>query len=335
MESRKKDLLTLAELSPEELNYLLDLADNFKKQRKRKPRNCFSDLGQFSVALIFEKPSTRTRVSFEVGINELGGTAVYLNSNDLHLSRGESIEDTAKVLSRYVDIIGARVYSHSDIEELAAFSDVPVINLLSDLYHPCQILADLQTIREVKGRLQGLKIAWVGDGNNVCNSLLIGCALSDISISVASPRNYQPHPFAIQEARKILFSSSVRRTGSIDILEEPLKAVQDSDVVVTDTFISMGFEVEKDKRFSTFLPKYRVTKELMTHAKPDAIFMHCLPAHRGEEVTPEVIDGTQSVIFQEAENRLYTQKALIHYMLSQGRISAELVRSIKRPSRGS
>jgi ornithine carbamoyltransferase len=298
------DLISLKELDANEILSILDTADTFKKERKsgllRKP------LQDKTLALIFQKPSTRTRISFEVAMKELGGNTVVLHSSEMQLSRGETIEDTARVLSKYVHAAMLRVIKHRDLLRFAEAADIPVINGLSDLYHPCQILADLQTIREAKGRLRGLKIAWVGDGdNNVANTLIVASAKLELNLNLACPREYQPREEVLQYARN----------ADLRITEDPIEAVTDADVVITDTFISMGMEAEREKRLSTFLPKYQVNKRLMELAKQDAIFMHCLPAHRGEEVSEEVIDGRWSVVWEEAENRLHTQKAIVYHLL--------------------
>ncbi|HYC12186.1 MAG TPA: ornithine carbamoyltransferase [Nitrososphaerales archaeon] len=306
---RGKDLLTLGELAPEDLTTILDLAARLKEGRT-------SGLGRGAldgktVALIFEKPSTRTRVSFQVAIDELGGSPISLSSTELQLGRGETVEDTANVLSRYVHCIVARVNKHSDLERLAKTATVPVANGLSDLHHPAQILADLLTLREHRGRLKGLKVAWVGDGDNVCNSWLFGAALAGIDFTAATPRGYEP--------LRDMFESSSRlskSTGSkITLVNDPRAAVKGADCVMTDTFVSMGLDQERKKREAAFLPRYQVNGNLMSLAKPDAVFQHCLPAHRGEEVTPEVIDGPQSVVFDEAENRMHTEKALLCFLM--------------------
>jgi ornithine carbamoyltransferase len=304
-------LLSLGELSPREFYSLLDLAEEFK--RERKSRKLFHQLPGCSLALIFEKPSTRTRVSFEVAIFELGGHAIVLNSHELQISRGESVEDTARVLSQYCHAIAARVHSHETLVRLSQSANIPVINALSDLYHPCQTVADIQTIRQYKGKLEGLKVAWVGDGNNVCNSLLIGSALSGMNMTVACPRNHAPFPEALSKARALARITN----SSIDVVEDPKEAVIDADVVVTDTFVSMGQDSERVERLSEFLPDYQVNDSLMALAKPDAIFMHCLPAHRGEEVSSSVIDGERSVVWREAENRLHSQKAILYHLICE------------------
>jgi ornithine carbamoyltransferase len=314
-----KDFLTLGEFSSTDLSFVLDLSAKLKTQRKRKHFRSWLD--GFSAALIFQKPSTRTRMSFQVAIRELGGYSMALNSNELQLGRGETVEDTARVMSRYVDLIAARVNLHRDIAKLAAFSTVPVINALSDQYHPVQILADLLTLREKKRKLEGLKVVWIGDGNNVCNSWLLGAALTGINFVATTPPQYRPSQSAVKKATKLAESTGAR----IVLTEDPLAGVKDADCVITDTFVSMGFDEEREKRLAEFLPKYRVDETLMSHAKKDAIFEHCLPAHREEEVTAGVIDGPQSVVWDEAENRLHTTKALILLMLlGQKRAAAKL-----------
>nr|AIF06935.1 ornithine carbamoyltransferase (OTC, argF, argI) [uncultured marine thaumarchaeote KM3_197_F10] len=254
--------------------------------------------------MIFEKPSTRTRVSFEAGISQLGGHAVNLSSNQMQYSRGESAEDTAKTLSCYVDAIVARVYEHDFIEELAKHSTIPVINGLSNSYHPCQTLADLMTIKEHKKKFKDLKIAWIGDGNNVCNSLIFGCSKTQIKISIATPKGFEPNSDVVKKASKYT---------TIDLTTDPELAVRDADVVMTDTFVSIH---DSDAKSKKFLPTFQVNESLMNKAKDNVIFMHCLPAKRGYEVTNSVIDGSQSVVWDEAENRLHTQKALLLSLLS-------------------
>ena len=265
-----------------------------------------------TLALMFEKPSTRTRLSFETAMFQLGGNTIYMNSNDLQISRGESIEDTAKTISLYVDCLVARVYSHDTILQLAQNCKIPVINGLSDLYHPCQILADLMTILEHKKRFEGLTLSWVGDGNNVCNDLLIGCAKMGIDIKAAIPVGYEPPKLILDLVTK----EARLKNSDFTIVREPIDAVRNADVVVTDTFISIGKEKEDEKRRSTFIPKYQVNGKLMSQSKDDAIFMHCLPAKRGEEVTSDVIDGKKSVVWNEAENRLHVQKSVLVGLLT-------------------
>jgi len=255
-----------------------------------------------SLAMVFEKASTRTRISFETGMYELGGHALFLNPSDLQIGRGEEIRDTARVMSRYVAGIMIRAYHHEHIEEFARWSSVPVINGLSDREHPCQIIADLMTIREHFGKLSGLRLAWVGDGNNVCNSLVLASALAGYDLTVASPDRFQPPGEVVERARAA--------GGSVTLVREPGDAVADAHVVVTDTWVSMGEEAGKAERLKAF-SGYTVTPALMRKAGPEAVFLHCLPAHRGQEVADEVIEGPQSLVFDEAENRLHTQKALL------------------------
>ncbi len=304
-----KDLLTLSELTPSDLESILRLSDGLKRGRKIGAGS--SALKGKSVALIFEKPSTRTRVSFHVAISELGGNPISLSSSELQLGRGETIEDTGMVLSRYVHCTVARVNSHGSVVRLSDASSVPVINGLSDLYHPVQILADLLTLKEKKGRLKGLKVGWVGDGDNVCNSWALGAALTGIHFIAATPAGFEPSGEALREAKRI-----ATRTGAqVRAVNDPEEAVKGVDCVITDTFVSMGLESERDRRARTFLPRYQVGPKLMSMAKEDAVFMHCLPAHRGEEVTADVIDGPRSVVFDEAENRLHTEKALLCFLV--------------------
>lgn len=299
---RSRHFLTLMELNSKDVMNILDLSSKLKKKNRSLLKNKV-------LAMIFQKASTRTRVSFDVAMFELGGHAISLGMNEIQLSRGETIEDTARTLSAYADAIAARVYSHDDIEKLAKAASVPVINMLSDLYHPCQILGDLLTIRERKRNLRGLKLAWVGDGNNVCNSLIIGCALTGIGITVVCPKGYEPYRDAVEFAKSV-------KGSAIQITSDPKEAVGNADIVYTDSFVSMGKEAEKDTRLHVFMPNFQVNKDLMSLAKRDAIFMHCLPAKRGQEVTDDVIDGEQSVVWQQAENRLHAQKGLLCGLLS-------------------
>ncbi len=314
MSLKGRDVLSLAELSSEEITRILDSAALLKSERKQGRFK--QPLAHKTLALIFQKPSTRTRVSFEVAMNDLGGDTVTLSGGEIQIIRGETVEDTARTLSRYVDAIMARTNRHSDIVELAEYASIPVINGLSDLYHPTQILADLQTIREKKGRLEGLKLAWIGDGNNVCNTLLIGCSKTGIGITVATPPQYRPNQAAYDAAKR----ASKKIGGPVEVVEDPREAIRDVDVVVTDTFVSMGDDASREERLSVFLPRYQVNSKLMSLAKPDAIFMHCLPAHRGEEVTADVIDGAHSVVWDEAENRLHSQKALLSLLLAEDNV---------------
>ena len=304
----KKYLTSISDLTDKEILGLIEHAI-----RSKKSDNKLQPLTGKTLALMFEKPSTRTRLSFETAMFQLGGNTIYLNSNDLQLSRGESIEDTAKTISLYVDCLVARVYSHDTILQLSQNCKIPVINGLSDLYHPCQILADLMTIMEHKRRFEGLTLSWVGDGNNVCNDLLIGCAKMGINIKAAIPTGYEP-PKTILD---LVTKEAKLKNSDFTMLREPIDAVKNADVVVTDTFVSIGKENEDEKRRSAFIPKYQVNGKLMSHAKDDAIFMHCLPAKRGQEVTSEVIDGKKSVVWNEAENRLHIQKSVLVGLLTR------------------
>ena len=296
------DILTLDELESKEINNIIDLAIDLKKELKKGKEKPL--LQNKTLAMIFEKPSTRTRVSFETGMFQLGGHALTLSPNDLQLSRGESIADTARTLSRYVNVVMARVYDHKSLETFARNSSIPVINGLSDSYHPCQILADLMTIKEHKKNLKKIKIAWIGDGNNVCNSLILGCAKLKIQLSVAIPDGYEPEFDVIKIGKE---------AEILEVSDNPETAVQDADVVMTDTFVSI--HNTNSDRVKKFLPKFQVNQALMNKAKKDAILMHCLPAKRDQEVTSDVIDGSQSVVWDEAENRLHVQKALLVHLL--------------------
>lgn len=294
----EKDFLSMADLTKHDINEIFAIAARLKVHRYGH------QLDDKVIALLFEKPSTRTRLSFESGIRQMGGNVIYLDAVTTQLSRGETIEDTAKMFERFVDGVVARVKSHTTLEKLANNARIPVINALSDLEHPCQILSDLFTIREKLGRLEDQKVAYIGDGNNVCNSLILGCAIMGIPIVVASPERFWPKKEIVDYARRI-------QGANVSIVVEPEEAVKDATVVYTDVFVSMGDEAYKEERLATFLPKYQVTVNLMRKARNDAIFMHCLPAHRGEEVQAEVIDGKWSVVFDQAENRLHVQKALL------------------------
>ena len=303
MKLKTKDLLTGDEISSKEFLKLIDFSIKLKKQNKTGKEKPL--LKNKTLAMIFEKPSTRTRVSFEVGMLQLGGHAVNLSSNQMQHSRGESAEDTAKTLSCYVDAIVARVYEHDFIEELAKHSTIPVINGLSNSYHPCQTLADLMTIKEHKKKFKDLKIAWIGDGNNVCNSLIFGCGKTQTDIVIATPKGFEPNPEVVKKASE---------NTTIDLTTDPESAVKDADIVMTDTFTSI--HTSDPKRIEKFLPTFQVNDSLMEKAKNDAIFMHCLPAKREQEVTSSVIDGQQSVVWDQAENRLHSQKALLLSLLS-------------------
>jgi len=299
-----KSLASLCDLAREEIEQILKTSELLKLQNFRDEAHPL--LKGKTLAMIFEKASTRTRVSFEVGMWQLGGYALYLSASDLQLGRGETIGDTAQVLSRYVDGIMARVFSHQTILGLIKGSRVPVINGLSDYSHPCQGLADLFTVYEKKGRLSGLKLAFVGDGNNVAHSLLYGCSKTGMNIVIGCPEGYEPKAEVVSRS-----AEEGRKNGStVKVTNDPQEAVKGADVIYTDVWTSMGQEKEKEERIKSFKP-YQVNPDLVKMAKEDYIFMHCLPAHRGEEVTNEVADSRNSVIFDQAENRMHTQKALM------------------------
>ena len=296
-----KDLLSIHDLSTDEVAEILDLAAQLKVMQKSGVEHKY--LAGKTLGMIFEKSSTRTRVSFEVGIYQLGGMGLFLSSKDLQLGRGEPIKDTARVLSRYLDGIMIRTYEQAKVEELAKFADIPVINGLTDLLHPCQVLTDLLTIREYKGKnFRALKVAYVGDGNNMTNSWLYGAAKVGMTFTAATPANYKPNPKVFENAL-----SDAEETGAkLSWTEDPAEAVKDADVVITDTWASMGQEAEHDARKKIFAP-YQVNKKLLSGASKNVIAMHCLPAYRGEEITDDVLEDNAHVIFEEAENRLHTQ----------------------------
>jgi len=297
----KRDYLRVSDLNKEEFTYLIKRAIDFKINRGFQ-KNFLSGK---SIGMIFEKPSTRTRVSFEVAIYQLGGYPVYLSPRELQLSRGETIKDTAQVLSRYLDAVVIRTFSHKTIEEFAKWSTIPVINALTDEHHPCQALADMMTIIEKKRKLQGIKLTFVGDGNNVANSLIEASALVEIKINIATPEGCEPLMEIIEKAKAFT---------EVKIFHDPQEAVKDADVIYTDVWLSMGEEenIKKKEKFKNF----QLNTELLKKAKSDAIVMHCLPAHRGEEITDEVLDSPQSVVLDQAENRLYTEKAILEFLLT-------------------
>ncbi|MED0686867.1 ornithine carbamoyltransferase [Anoxybacillus ayderensis] len=303
-----KDFLTLADYSKEEIEYLLHLALELKEKQQNGER--YTPLSGKTLAMIFEKPSTRTRVSFEVGMVQLGGHALHLSSRDLQIGRGETIADTARVLSEYVDAIMIRTFEHEKVEELAHYATIPVINGLTDDDHPCQALADLLTIYEVKGKLQGLKLAYIGDGNNMAHALMLAAAKVGMHCAVASPKGYEPKEAVVKEAKR----SADESGATIVVTNDPYEAIADADVVYTDVWASMGQESEANERMHVFAP-FQVNETLVQQAKSDFMFLHCLPAHRGEEVTEGVIDGVRSYIFQQAGNRLHAQKALLVSLL--------------------
>ncbi len=300
----KKDFLSILDINKQELAGLISEARNLKDLRNR--RVAHPKLTGACIALIFEKASTRTRISFEAGIRDLGGHAIFLTTKDMQLGRGEEIRDTARVASRYVSGVMIRAYRHETIEDYAQYSTIPIINGLSDKEHPCQLLADIMTITEEFGTTEGIRVAWIGDGNNVCRSLVLSSAMTGMRISVASPDGYELPADVVLRARKL--------GGDITLIHDPARAVEGADVVMTDTWVSMGDETEKEARKSAF-KGYSVTGDLLGKAKPGAIVMHCLPAHRGEEIDDEVIEGPRSRVFMEAENRLHVQKALLVRLL--------------------
>ena len=304
----KKDLLAITDLAPKDIEKILKRSAVLKKMQKRGKDH--QTLKGKSLGMIFEKSSTRTRVSFEVGMFQLGGQALFLSPDDLQIGRGETIADTARTLSRYLDGIMIRTFAQATVEKLARFASIPVINGLTDLHHPCQALADLLTIQEKKKKLKGLTLAYVGDGNNVANSLIQACVKVGMHFAIACPRGYELDA-AILGAAKI----EGRKTGaSVMVTDDPSRAVRNADVVYTDVWASMGQEAEHAKRLKAFR-WYQIDGELMKAANKGALVMHCLPAHRGEEITAEVIDGPQSVIFDQAENRLHVQKAVLDTLL--------------------
>jgi ornithine carbamoyltransferase len=308
IDMKGKSLASLHDLNQDEIEEVLKKAGLLKLQLLREEEHLL--LKGKTLAMIFEKPSTRTRVSFEVGMFQLGGHALYLGTNDLQMGRGETIADTARVLSRYVDGIMARVFAHQTILDLIKHSRVPVINGLSDLCHPCQGLADLFTIYEKKGRLSGLRLAYIGDGNNVAHSLLHGCSKVGINITLGCPKGYEPNPAVVSQAQK----ESERTGGEVKVTNDPKEAVKSADIIYTDVWTSMGKEKEHEERLNQF-SAFQVNTQLVKEAKEDYLFMHCLPAHRGEEVTDEVADSENSIIFDQAENRLHTQKALLSLII--------------------
>ncbi len=297
-------LLSIAMLSKEELIGILDLADTLKAEVKQGIFTPY--LKNKTLGLIFQKASTRTRVSFEVGMQQLGGYPLFLNANDMQIGRGEPIQDTARVLSRYLDGIMIRTFAQKDVEDLATYGSIPIINGLTDYAHPCQILADLMTIREYKGKLEGLKMCYIGDGNNMCNSYIVGALKAGMKISVATPAGYEPDAKIIEEASK---------SADFVLCHDPKEAAKEADIVVTDVWASMGDEAQAEQRKKAFENVYQVNAEIMSFAKADAMVLHCLPAHREEEITNEVFEAHADEIFDEAENRLHAQKAVLVKLL--------------------
>jgi ornithine carbamoyltransferase len=303
-----KSLISINDLTLEEIYQIFDLAKSLKERLLAgEPHNLLEGK---TLGMIFSKPSTRTRISFEVGIYQLGGIGLYFNQNDLQLKKSENIHDTAKVLSRYLNGIMIRTFDHQDVIDLAKYGSIPVINGLTDLLHPCQVLTDLFTVREKKRKLQGLKLAYIGDGNNMAHSLLHGCSKVGMDIAIASPSGYKPNEEIVRNSQ----INAKYMNSRIEILDDPVAAVKNADVVYTDVWASMGQEAEAQDRKKKF-QKFQVNPQLVKNAKEDYIFMHCLPAHRGEEVVNEVADSPNSVIFDEAENRLHVQKAIMALLM--------------------
>jgi ornithine carbamoyltransferase len=299
-----RDFTRVADWTGEELEHTLDLADELKEQQKRREQHHL--LAGRTLGMIFQKPSTRTRVSFEVGIAQLGGTGLYLSAGDLQLGRGETLKDTATVLSRYLDAIMIRTFAQEDVEELARHASIPVINGLTDSAHPCQALADVMTIRERLGRLDGVTVAYLGDGNNVCASLMVAAAKLGLNFRAATPKGYEPSAEAVEIARE----AATETGATVELLADPRKAASGADVLYTDVWTSMGQEEERERRLRD-LAGFGIDDELVTLANEDAIVLHCLPAHYGEEITEDVLYGPRSAVWDQAENRLHAQKALM------------------------
>ena len=305
-----KSLISINDLTLDEMNAIFDLSANLKK--KLKDGVPHKHLEGQTLGMIFSKPSTRTRVSFETGIYQLGGIGMYFGPTDLQLKKSENIHDTSKVLSRYLSGIMIRTFAHQDVIDLAKYASIPIINGLTDLLHPCQVLADLFTIIEKKGKLKGLKLTYIGDGNNMAHSLLHGCSKVGMNISVASPKAYKPKEEIINNALR----NAKVMNSKVEILDSPEEAVKDADIIYTDVWASMGQESETLERKKIFA-QYQVNEKLVKNAKEDYLFLHCLPAHRGEEVVNEVIDSPNSVVFDEAENRLHVQKAIMVMLMGK------------------
>ncbi len=307
----KRDFVSLKSYTNAELAKLLDNAYRLKKAKNR----ITDDLKGQTIGLIFQKPSNRTRVSFEVGIHQLGGNCIYLGPEEINLGKRETTSDVAQTLSRYLDGIVARTFSHKDVVELAQFSTVPVINGLTDLSHPCQAMADMLTIREQFGTLKGIQLTYIGDGNNVCHSLMIISAKLGVNMTVAYPKGYAPLDIVVKAAHELARDTQ----ATITLTTDPIAAIKKTNVIYADTWVSMGQEEEAKKRLKIF-NNYQINKRMVTYADKNYIFMHCLPAHRGQEVTADIIDGEHSVIFDQAENRLHAQKAILLYLLGKGKV---------------
>jgi ornithine carbamoyltransferase len=307
--SLKRDIISVLDMK----NDFEDILASAVKMKKEPKKGSKQDVLKGKVlGMVFEKPSLRTRISFEVGMAQLGGRALYIGPDEVSIGKRESVSDVANVLSRYVNAIMYRAFSNQTMRELAKHASVPVINGLDDLEHPCQCAADLLTVLEKKGKLKGLQLVYVGDGNNVCNSLLLGCALTGMNMRAATPKDFKPNADIVAKAQEI----AKEKGGRIETLSNPFQAVEGADVIYTDTWVSMGQEVEKQAREKLFLP-YQVNDKLAEKANKDYIFLHCLPAHRGLEVSAEVIDGPRSVVFDEAENRMHAQKAILVAVLGK------------------
>jgi ornithine carbamoyltransferase len=312
----KRDFLTLDDVTRPEIEGLLTSAARLKDYLKRGVPHRF--LEGRTLGMIFKKPSSRTRVSFEIGMFQLGGLALFLSNQDLGMGVRESVADIGRLFSRYLDGIMVRTFAHEEVEELARYATIPVINGLTDVHHPCQILADLLTVQEKFGRCEGVKVTWVGDGNNVANSWLQGASKMGMHLSLACPKGYWPPAELVRKTQE----EAAANGGSVELHEDPFQAVKGADVIYTDVWVSMGQEAERRWRLEVFQP-YQVNQTLLAAAKPTTLVMHCLPAHRGEEITAEVIDGPQSIVFDHAENRLHTQKAVLHFLLSRREESQE------------
>lgn len=304
----KHDLITIADLSKEGIYKIIYKAIDLKAELKFERR--LNYLNGKNLALVFEKPSLRTRVTFEVAIRQLGGSAIYLSPNDIGLGKRESVADIARNLSRWVDCIAARTFSHKTVVDLAKYSEIPVINALSDMAHPCQALADYLTIYDELGKIEGATLAWIGDGNNVCNSLMFGAAILGVNLKIATPKGYEPKNEIVERALTLAKNSSAK----ITLTNDPVEAVKGSEFIYTDTWTSMGQETEAEKRRMIF-SKFQVNKKLLENAPRNHFIMHCLPAHRGEEITDEILDGPQSIILEQAENRMHVQRAILAILL--------------------
>ncbi len=304
-----KDLLSIKDINIQDINLLFQMASEFKQRRKRGEKIIHLLDGK-SLGLLFEKPSTRTRISFEIAIRELGGNSLFLQSEQMQLKRGETLADAAKIFSLYLNALAVRTYKHDNLTELAENASIPVINALSDLSHPCQVLSDMFMIKEKMGKLENVKLAYIGAGNNVCNSLIYGSAKTGINLIVSSPRGYEPNSEILKDAQQI------NSKCKIEIKNNPLEAVENADVIYTDVWVSMGEEKEKEARINAF-KDFQINEKLIKLAKKNVFVMHCLPAHRGEEITSEVMDGANSIVLEQAENKLHTQKALLALLLEE------------------